>query len=446
MMFAYAALEKNPYFCVLKLIIMKKITFFFFLVMATLGLSAQDFQGPCANLDYKNAVQTVLLYADGNQNKEPVIPLDDMTGRLTLSFDLLGSEGDLLNYTFIHCTHDWTPTDLQRNNYSVGFDYGRVDDYSFSRNTLIDYVHYELRFPEEDMMPLLSGNYLLIVYGDDLSEENLYFTRRFMVLDEKVSIRVTVPRYCDDLTLSDTHQQLNVTVSMPDIMTSNVETYGNLTIRQNGRWDNAVIGLKPSFIYPESLSYEHNPLTVFEGANQFRRVNFSNFYFNSENIARIYQTDDYYVVDYAVCEPRARKPYITYEDIHGEKYIYVADDGKETATEADYAWLNLFLRYPAPLTHEDFYVMGAINDWMFNDRNRMNYDYQLGGYLCQLLLKQGYYNFMFVTADRDSDQVHTDLTAGNHWDTENVYRLYFYAYNPVKACDELIGYTTAQSH
>lgn len=416
------------------------------LLLCSLGLQAQDFDLPCANLDYKEAVQTVLLFADGNQNKEPVIPLGKMTHRLNLSFDLLGSDGEVLNYTFIHCTHDWSPSQLQRNHYSVGFDYGRIDDYSFSRNTLIDYVHYELNFPEEDMMPLLSGNYLLIVYGDDLSEENLYFTRRFMILDEKVSIDASVPRYCDDLALSDTHQQLDVTVSMPNIMTSNIQQYGHLTIRQNGRWDNASIGLKPTFIYPDYLSYEHNPLTVFEGANQFRRVNFSDFYFNSENIARIYETDDYYVVDYNICESRASKPYITYEDIYGEKYIYVSDDTKETATEADYAWLNLFLRWPDPLLNEDLYVMGAINDWMFNDRNRMNYNHELGGYLCQLLLKQGYYNFMFVTADRHSDAVSTDLTAGNHWDTNNLYRLYFYFYNAVKGYDELVGYTTVLSH
>lgn len=415
------------------------------LFFAIYGFS-QDFNLPCGNLDYKESVRTVLLYADGNQNKEPLIPLDNPTQRLTLSFDVFGDEADVLNYTFIHCTHDWYPTNIQRINYATGYEYGRIDDFRFSRNTLIDYVHYQLSFPEEDLMPTISGNYLLIVFGDDLSEENIYFTRRFMVSDLKADIDASVPRYCDDLTLSDTHQQLNIQVAMPSIMTGNVQQYSNMTIRQNGRWDNAVIGLKPNFVYPDYITYEHLPQTVFEGANQYRRVNFSNFYFQSENIARIYQTDDYYVVDYAVCESRARKPYITYEDIHGEKYIYVANEGLETDTEADYAWLNLFLRWPAPLSNEDLYVMGAINDWNFDDRSRMNYDARLGGYLCQLLLKQGYYNFMFVTVDRDTGLVSTDLTAGNHWDTDNLYRIYFYYYNPNKGYDELIGYTTVVSH
>ena len=425
---------------------MKKITLILFALSLGLSLAAQGFDLPCADLDYKEAVATVLLYADGNQNKEPMIPLDNPLNRLTLSFDLLGGTGDVLNYTFIHCTNDWYPSDIQRNYYSSGFDYERIDDFQYSRNTLIDYVHYNLSFPEEDMRPLISCNYLLIVYGDDLSEDQIYFTRRFMVLDEKATVFVTIPRYCDDLELSNTHQQLNISVSMSNIMSSNVEQYGNLTVRQNGRWDNAAIGLKPSFVYPEKLSYEHHPQTVFEATNQFRRVNFSDFYYQSENIARISQTDDYYVVDYAVCESRARKPYITSEDLHGEKYIYVANEGRETDTEADYAWLNLFLRWPTPLTHEDVYVIGAINNWMYDSRNRMEYQPQLGGYLCQMLLKQGYYNFMFVTADRDTGYVTTELTEGNLWETDNLYRIYFYYFNALKGYDELIGYTALTAH
>lgn len=423
---------------------MKKLLLLFAALMVYLAGLSQEL--PCDDLDYHPSVASVSLFADGNQTKEPLIPLADAKQRLTLLFDLLGSEGKVLNYTFIHCTNDWFPTDIMRNNYAVGFEYGRIDNFEFSRNTLVDYVHYELKFPNEELMPILSGNYLLIVFEDDLDGNHIYFTRRFMVLDDKATIGVTVPRYCDDLPLSDTHHQLNIDVSMPNIITGNIQDYANMTIRQNGRWDNASIGVKPTFVYPDRLSYEHNPLTVFEAGNQYRRVNFSDFYFQSENIARISQTDDYYVVDYLTCESRAKKPYITYEDIHGDKFVYIATEGRETATEADYAWLNLFLRWPTPLADEDVYVMGALNDWRFDERSLMQYDYNLRGYLCQLLLKQGYYNFLFVTADRNTGKVTTDLTEGNHWDTENIYRIYFYYYNAIKGYDELIGYTIVNSH
>ncbi len=421
---------------------MKRILILVLAFCASIGAFAQDLL--CGNLNYKLEVQTVLLYADDNQLNDPIIPLEDMMGRLTLSFDIIDGEGEVLNYTFIHCSHDWRPSDIQRIQYASGFDSDRLDDYAFSRNTLIEYVNYQLKFPKEDMMPLISGNYLLIVYGDDLND--LYFTRRFMVVDEKAHVEATVPRYPDDLSFTDTHQQLNVRVMMNNYLTGNTQQYSYLTIRQNGRWDNVAGGLKPTYIYPDYISFEHHPQTVFEAGNQYRRFNTSNFYFQSENLAQIRQTDESFEIDISTCESRARKAYASYEDIHGEKFIYVENEDLDNATEADYCRVNFFYKSEAPLSHEDIYIMGAINDWCFNESNKMRYDYRLHGYTCSMVLKQGYYNFMFVTADRQTHEIMTDLTAGNHWETNNVYKLYFYFYNALKGYDELIGYSVVNSH
>ena len=423
---------------------MKRITLLICALSLVSGLFAQDYLQLCGNINYRPEVQTVLLYADENQLNDPIIPLDGMLGRLTLSFDIIDGEGEVLNYTFIHCSHDWQPTDLQRIQYASGFESDRLDDYAFSRNTLIDYVNYQLKFPNEDMMPLISGNYLLIVYGDDLND--VYFTRRFMVVDDKAYVGAAVPRYPDDLALTDTHQQLNVRVNMNSYLTGNIQQYSYLTIRQNGRWDNAAVGLKPTYVYPDHISFEHHPQTVFEAANQYRRFNTSNFYFQSENLAFIRQTDESFVIDIAPCETRARQAYASFEDIHGEKYVYVEDDTMDNATEADYCRVNFYYRCEAPLTHEDLYIMGALNDWRFDDSNKMTYDYNLHGYVCSMMLKQGYYNFMFVTLDRQTYEISTELTAGNHWETNNIYKLYFYYYNAIKGYDELIGYAAVNSH
>ena len=425
---------------------MKKLSLLVLLMAlhATMGLFAQDFELPCDNLNYKPEVQTVLLFVDDNPLSDPIVPLEDMMGRLTLSFDIIDGQGDVLNYTFIHCTHFWQPTEIQRIKYASGYESDRLDNFAFSRNTLIDYVNYQLKFPTEDMTPLISGNYLLIVYGDDLND--LYFTRRFMIVDEKTHISATVPRYPDDLSLTDTHQQLDVKVSINSYLTGNTQQYSFLTIRQNGRWDNAAEDLQPTYVYPDYFSYEHHPETVFEGTYQFMRFNTSDFHFQSENLAHIRQNDLSYEIDIATCESRAGKAYATYDDIHGEKFVYVADETMDSFIEADYCLVNFFYKSEAPLTHEDMYIMGAINDWRFDESNRMTYDYRLHGYSCSLMLKQGLYNFMMVTADRNTGKVSTELTTGNYWDTNNVYKLYFYYFNTNKGYDELIGYTVVNSH
>lgn len=423
---------------------MKRITLLLLVLGFVLGASAQDFDFPCGNLNYKPEVQTVLLFADDNPLSDPIIPLDDMLGRLTLSFDIIDGQGEVLNYTFIHCSHDWHPTDIQRIQYASGFESDRLDNYNFSRNTLIEYANYQLKFPNEDMMPLVSGNYLLIVYGDDLND--LYFTRRFMVVDEKAHVGVTVPRYPDDLALTDTHQQLNIKVSLNDYLSGTLQQYSFLTIRQNGRWDNAAEDLKPTYVYPDYISFEHHPQTVFEATNQYRRFNTSNFYFQSENLAHIRQTDVSFEIDIATCESRARKAYATYEDIHGEKFVYVENENLDNFSEADYCRVNFFYKSETPMDGNDLYLLGALNDWRFDVNNKMEYNYQLRGYTCSMMLKQGYYNFMFATVDRKTGEVRTDLTAGNHWETNNLYKLYFYYYNATKGYDELIGYTTVNSH
>lgn len=425
---------------------MRKSILFVLILCVAKGLLAQSFDLPCGNINYKPEVQTVLLYADGNQLNDPIIPLENMMDRLTLMFDILDGDGEVLNYTFIHCGHDWQPTEIQRIQYASGFDSDRIDDYAFSRNTLVPYVNYQLVFPKEDMMPLLSGNYLLIVFRDDLTDDNILFTRRFMVVDEKASVGATVPRYPDDLSLADTHQQLDVRVGMINYISGNTQQFSYLTIRQNGRWDNAAEGLKPTYVYPDYISFEHNPQTIFEGTNQYLRFNISNVYFQSENLAHIRQTEDYYEFDIATCESQARKAYVSHEDIHGEKFIYVENENLDNATEADYCRVNFFYKSEVPMTHEDMYIMGAINDWCFNENNKMTYDYRLHGYTCSMLLKQGYYNFMMAFVDRQTGEVMTDLTAGNHWETNNVYKLYFYYFNSVKGYDELIGYSVVNSH
>ena len=115
--------------------VMKKSIFLTTLLLCVAGLFAQSFDLPCGNINYKPQVQTVLLYADDDQLHDPIIPLEDMLGRLTLSFDIIDGEGEVLNYTFIHCDHEWQPTELQRIQYASGFLFSLFMSSSFPTRT-----------------------------------------------------------------------------------------------------------------------------------------------------------------------------------------------------------------------------------------------------------------------------------------------------------------------
>ena len=240
------------------------------LLALTINVSAQNLKS-FGDINYKDEVQTVLLYPTDYELEKPIIYIDNMVEQLHLQFDILANEAPYLYYTFVHCDNQWRPTDLPKNDYINGFFQDEIDHFTFSLNTFVNYVHYDLVFPTVDMMPKISGNYLLVVTGENPND--VYFTRRFYVVDDIARINVSIPRYPFDLNLGTNKQEIDLEVTYPDLFNSRADQYSSVTIQQNGRWDNAIFGLKPTFVYPEKLSYYNNAKTVFESGNQYLRIN-----------------------------------------------------------------------------------------------------------------------------------------------------------------------------
>lgn len=415
------------------------------LLLMFVVMSAQETDLPMVDATYNSSIKTVVLRPADDSLAAPVIELDRIENSLQLTFDLLGSEALYLNYTFVHCTGDWQRSELQDVEYRSGFDSESIENYSFSVNTLVDYTHYELTFPTSTMMPVLSGNYLLIVFSDDFSEENICFTRRFCITESVATISASIPRYPFDLSLGNTVQQIDLAVTMPDIFNSNIRSDLTATIQQNRRWDNAVTGIKPSFVYPNSISFANNVQTVFQSGNLFRYFNTSSIHYQNENIKSIRQTRGNYVVTLYPNVKRAGRPFIDYPTLNGKKYISI-DHDRNPGTEADYCEVEFFLDYYPPLTHEDVYVIGELSDWLLTDGNRMTYDYEMRGYKTTLLLKQGYYNYAFATAVRGGHTADMGQLEGNYWETNNEYTIYIYLHDVIKNYDRLVGVKTIMAH
>jgi len=394
--------------------------------------------------NYRDDVQTVLLHPTGFDLDKPVIFLNNMKEQLHLQFDVLADDAPYLYYTFVHCNNSWQPSDLQKNDYISGFFQDEIDDFTFSLNTYVNYVHYELYFPTDDMMPKLSGNYILLVTGEN--PKDVYFTRRFYVVDEKATISVKMPRYPYDLSLGQNKQQVDIEVAYPDMFNSRADQYSNITIQQNGRWDNAIFGLKPTYVYPEKLSYTNNSKTVFESGNQYLRINTSNFNNRPEKTRTVHLGQDYYVVTLYNDTQRNTHTFLEDEDLFGEKYIYLERNNLDPAKEADYAMVEFFLQWPQFMIGKDIYITGAITDWRLDDNAKMEYDPERRGYKKSLLLKQGYYDYMYAVRDNASGITSVAPINGDFWETNNMYHIFVYLFDPIENYDKLIGYATIRSH
>ena len=92
---------------------------------------------------------------------------------------------------------------------------------------------------------------------------------------------------------------------------------------------------------------------------------------------------------------------------------------------------------------EDIFINGNFTDNNFTDKYRMIYDSELKEYRLSLLLKQGLYNYLYLT--RSANNYSTAKIEGNYYETENEYQIFVYHRPPGQRYDSLIGVQTIQS-
>ncbi len=393
---------------------------------------------------YSEEVFSILLNPSNDSLARPMMLLGTMSS-LKLSFDILGDEAYIYNYTFIHCSHDWKPSQLQPSEYLKGYYEDQINSYRFSLNTLMPYVHHELIFPTDFMQPTLSGNYLLVVYQDRLEDNRVLFSRQFYVAEPQYAINATVPQYNRLNEYPQTHQQIDVEVPLSDFQGNIPSNSFMLNIKQDGRTDNIVVGLQPSQVYPNKLVYEYYTETLFEGGNQWRNFDIKSYKYQSEHINRILSGDDYYIVDLWEDQRRDRKNYISEIDLQGRKLIKARSD-QETEIEGDYARVNFYLAWEVPLAQDEMHLLGALTDWQLGEKSRMRYNYQQKRYEASLLLKQGYYNYLYGIKEKGANKAEVELVEGSHWETQHEYFLCLYYRKPGTAYDRLVATAVVPAH
>ncbi|HMR44348.1 MAG TPA: hypothetical protein PKC40_10970, partial [Saprospiraceae bacterium] len=78
-------------------------------------------------------------------------------------------------------------------------------------------------------------------------------------------------------------------------------------------------------------------------------------------------------------------------------------------------------------------------NWKLKDEFKMAYNNQINGYVASILLKQGYYNYVYALVDRKTGKVSFEDTEGNWYETENDYTILAY-YRPFgERYDRVIG-------
>ncbi len=386
---------------------------------------------------YKPNIKTVLLHESKWELSPALIQLGSEQ-TLELSFDDLDGDLKTYSYTLIHCDAAWQPTDIMVSEYLSGFFDDNITNFQYAVNTLQNYTHYKIVFPNNSIKITKSGNYIVKVYQDG-EKDNVVLTKRFMVFTDKV----TVAGYMHQAASADNYfnkQELDFSILYSSYNITNPFADLKVVITQNNRWDNAAYNIKPIFTREKELTFDYDDGTnAFEGGNEFRPFDTRDLRTITQYVNRSYiDSNKTNQVELIYDKDLSLKRFVSYNDNNG-KFLIRKNTASNSENEADYAWVNFFLPYDAPAADGNFYIMGALTNWRTNKENKMTYNYTKKGYECKLFLKQGYYDYHYVFLRDGDTKADETLIEGTHWETENDYTVYVYHRQFGTYYDQLIG-------
>jgi hypothetical protein len=213
-------------------------------------------------------------------------------------------------------------------------------------------------------------------------------------------------------------------------------------VQQNNRIDNEATLVKPLSVQNNRLVFEHNPALIFDGGNEYHSFEMITHQYNGLNIEAIEFHAPYY---HAILQPdriRSQRPYSFMEDING-KFVIRTMSGTDYSYEADYQIVHFYLPCEKPFP-EKVYSLGELFNNILDERSRMDYSIQDGGYIKTALIKEGYYNYLYVTKKDNQAIANTATIEGNFFQTENEYLVMVYFRPMGGRYDRLIGVETIQ--
>lgn len=380
-------------------------------------------------------VATLQVTQDGDQLSRPVVAMNE--GVVDIDFDELSYVPKNFYYKVVHCDAHWMPSDLMTMEYIDGMDDVMIDDYGYSANTVREYIHYHLSFPNDNVRLTKSGNYAVIIARDNDFDNGVVAVACLSIVEPMVSLTGDVSA----TTLKGVngeYQQLSIEMNADMLHPSNIMTDFTLLVRQNGRYDNEVYLATPTIMSGTRVKYTNLPALTFEGGNQYRSVDFSSRYTYGSGIDRFVFDDTIYHV---ILEPdffdRRRRTYA--EDARGGFVVNHQGSGEYSRTEADYVYVDFRVPCEAPFFGGRVYLLAGGTYNMLTDMTLMDYDFEHNEYYKSILMKQGGYNYQYLFMPKGQATTMKN-TEGSFWQTVNCYQVMVY-YRPVgERYDRLVGY------
>ena len=394
---------------------------------------------------YRSNIRSVTLTRYADIYSYPVMMLNS-ADQFELHFDDMDNDVKNYYYTYLLCNADWTPSTLFAFDYIRGFQNVRISDYRNSSIAITRYTHYAAVLPDRNCVPVRSGNYLLEVFLDG-DTSKIVFTKRFLVVDNRSSITADIQQPFNAQWFQK-YQKVSVGVTLNSTVNVFNQNDVRVVLIQNFAWPTALYLNRPNIFRGNYFGYNDEAITSFPAGKEWRWIDLRSLRLMTDRMQRL---DKNKLVTDVFVKPdgeRLQQPYLYYRDLNGLFTIENADN-VNPYWQGDYAYVHFSYFPPAnrPYEGKNIYIYGELTGYGISDSTRMSFNADRGAYEKTLFLKQGYYNYSYVTItdNRNGENFSIANTEGNYWATENNYMVLVYYHAFGSRADELIGFTSINS-
>ncbi|WP_243349296.1 DUF5103 domain-containing protein [Parabacteroides sp. FAFU027] len=387
-------------------------------------------------------VSTFTVRSNDNWLNPTIIELNG-TDKINIDFDFLDQNAHYFYYSVIHCNADWTPSELSESEYLDGFNNQPIEDHKTSFNTYLNYTHYHLQIPNDNVKLKKSGNYLVKIYEDN-NPENVIAIAAISVFEKQVNIYPTI-KTITDIDYNKGHQQIDLRIDTRNYSIRSPQMEMKIVVTQNNRIDNQVILNAPTTTNSTGFLFEHCPSLIFEAGNEYRRFEMITHRYPGMNVEKIRYFDPLYHAFLYQDKSRANKSYIFDKDQNG-RYFIRNSEVTNYDYETDYFIAHFSLKADSPFGNGKLYLLGEFNQNRIDPEWEVPYDISNRQYSREKMLKQGAYNYLYIYVPDDNKRGSLTPAEGDYFETENEYTIRLYHRGPGERYDRLIGYSFIQSN